>query len=72
MGELSESRSYVASYDWAVLHAGLEQNDAALQRLQQAVDERQPRVIWLKLDPAFEGLRGEKRFQDLIRRLELD
>jgi TolB-like protein/Tfp pilus assembly protein PilF len=72
MQELSESRSYVASYDWAVLHAGLAENDAALQRLQQAVDERQPRVIWLKVDPAFEGLRGEKRFQDLIRRLELD
>jgi tetratricopeptide (TPR) repeat protein len=72
MEKLSERRSYVASYDWAVLHAGLAENDAALQRLRQAVDEGEPRVIWLKLDLAFEAIRREKRFQDLIRRLELD
>lgn len=71
MEELSR-RSYVASYDWAVLHAGLAEKEAALQRLKKAVDEREPRVIWLKLEPAFEGFRKENRFQDLIRRLELD
>jgi TolB-like protein len=71
MEELSR-RSYVASYDWAVLHAGFAEKEAALQRLKQAVDEREPRVIWLKLEPAFESVRKENRFQDLIRRLELD
>jgi len=65
-------RRYVASYDWAVLHAGSAENDAALQRLKQAVDEREPRVIWLKLEPAFESVRNDRRFQGLIRRLELD
>jgi hypothetical protein len=45
---------------------------AALQRLKQAVEEREPRVIWLKVEPAFEGLRKDQRFQRLISGLELE
>jgi len=70
MKDLSR-RSYVASYDWAVLHAGSGETGAALQRLKQAVDEREPRVIWMKVEPAFDRIRDELRFQALIRRLSL-
>jgi len=66
------SRRYVASYDWAVLHAGLGDNDTVLRRLTRAVEEREPRVIWLKVEPSFEKVRGDDRFQALVHRLALD
>jgi hypothetical protein len=71
MEDLS-GRRYVASYDWAVLHAGAGASEAALQRLEQAVDAKEPRVIWLKVEPAFDGVRNDDRFQRLVHRLQLD
>ena len=71
MEDLS-GRRYVASYDWAVLHAGAGASEVALQRLEQAVDAKEPRVIWLKVEPAFDGVRNDDRFQRLVHRLQLD
>ena len=65
-------RRYVASYDWAVLHAGSGESESALQRLEQAVDAREPRVIWLKVEPLFDRVRNDDRFQRLIHGLQLD
>lgn len=63
---------YVAAYDWAVLHAGSGDDERALQRLEQAVDAREPRVIWLKVEPVFDCVRNDDRFQRLIQPLQLD
>jgi serine/threonine-protein kinase len=65
------SRSYVSPYDWAVLHTGLGDNDVALRYLRQALKERSPRAIWLNVEPAFDSLRQDRRFQSIIRRLGL-
>jgi DNA-binding winged helix-turn-helix (wHTH) protein/tetratricopeptide (TPR) repeat protein len=66
------SRCYVSSYDWAVLHTGLGENDVALRYLRQALKERSPRAIWLNVEPAFDSLRADRRFQNIIRRLGLE
>src|SRR6185295_988020 len=58
-------RSYVSPYDHAVLHTGLGATDDALRRLEQAMDERSPRVIWLNVEPAFDPLRGNPRFENM-------
>jgi TolB-like protein len=71
MEELSK-RCYVSSYDWAVLHAGLGEKDDALQYLRQALKERSPRVIWLKVEPAFDSLRGDRHFENMVLRLGLE
>lgn len=66
------SRGYVSPYDWAVLHIGLDENGVALRYLEQALKERSPRVIWLNVEPAFDSLRANRRFQNIIRRLGLE
>jgi len=71
MEELA-SRCYVSYYDWAVLHTGLGEHDRALRCLRQALKERSPRMIWLNVEPAFDSLRRDRRFRNIIRRLGLE
>jgi len=63
---------YISPFDRAVVYAGLRDTDRALDALERAVDDRSPRVIWLKTEPAFQGLRTHYRFEDLVRRLGLE
>jgi TolB-like protein/Flp pilus assembly protein TadD len=65
-------RCYVSPYDRAVLHTGLREKHEALRCLRQALTERSPRMIWLNVEPAFDSLRGDRRFQSIVRRLGLE
>ena len=70
MEELS-SKQYISPFDRAVVHAGLEDRDGALQWLEKAAEERVPDVLVLRLDPRLARLEGEPRFQALARRVGL-
>jgi len=61
--------SYVSPYDRAVVYAGMKDAGGALDCLEQALADGSPRVIWLKMEPAFQTLCTHPRFQALIRRL---
>jgi TolB-like protein/DNA-binding winged helix-turn-helix (wHTH) protein/Tfp pilus assembly protein PilF len=61
----------VSPYDFAVVHAGLGENDAALGWLEKGYEDRSTGVRWLKVEPIFAALHSEKRFQDLVRRVGL-
>jgi TolB-like protein/DNA-binding winged helix-turn-helix (wHTH) protein len=65
---LSEQR-YVAAFDIAIAFAGLGNNDAALELLGKAVEERSPRLLFLDVDPRFDGLRSDARFRELAKRI---
>jgi hypothetical protein len=65
-------RCYVSPYDRAVLHTGLGEKHEALRCLRQALTERSPRVIWLNVEPVFDSLRGNRHFQNIVRRLALE
>ena len=65
-------RCYVSPYDRAVLHTGLREKHEALRCLRQALTERSPRMIWLNVEPAFDSLRGDRQFQNIVRRLGLE
>src|SRR5947199_4411948 len=60
---LALSRAEVA---WA-----LGRTDDAFRWLERAADEREPRVIYLGVDPLYEPLRADPRFVALLRRLGL-
>lgn len=52
-------------------HAGLGETGEALDWLEQAFDERDPSLVWLKVHPRFDALRRELRFEALLARLRL-
>jgi len=53
----------------ARVYAPLGKKDEALTWLETAYSERAPFMIYLKIDPRFDDLRSDRRFQDLLRRM---
>jgi tetratricopeptide (TPR) repeat protein len=51
--------------------AGLGETDSAIAWLEKAVDQRDERVVMLKVDPHFDSLRSDPRFHNLLGRLGL-
>ncbi len=68
--EMSEHR-FVSAYDLALAHLGVGEKDRALALLGQAVEERAPRLEFLRIEPRFDGLRSDARFQKLMNRVGL-
>jgi TolB-like protein/DNA-binding winged helix-turn-helix (wHTH) protein/Tfp pilus assembly protein PilF len=68
MNESSKTR-YVSPFYVAMVYAGLHEDDNALAWLEKAYNDRSNAVIFLKVDPAFDGLRSNARFQALLTRL---
>ncbi|MBI3666757.1 MAG: hypothetical protein HY236_11145 [Acidobacteria bacterium] len=68
--DLSKSR-YVAPYDVAVVYIGLGDKDQAMEWLEKAYEDHSAWLLWVKVDPRFDSLRGEPRHRDLLRRMNL-
>ena len=69
--ELSET-TYVSPYHFALICTGLGEKDSAFEWLERAFDERTTRLpSELQCDPAFDGLRADPRFSDLVERIGL-
>jgi len=64
--ELS-ARRYVSPYWYAIAHAGLADCPRALDALDQASRERDVWLAWLNVEPRFDCLRSQPRFQYLLR-----
>jgi hypothetical protein len=73
LGELTAARrsSYVPPYRIATVHAGLGDAAAALQWLERGLDERDVRMVFLRVDPTWSALRRDPRFTTLLRRMNL-
>ena len=61
----------MSSVDLAVAYLGLGQTDSALALLEQGAEERSPRIAFLGVDPDFDSLRSDTRFQRLITKIGL-
>ena len=68
--ELSK-HEYVSPYTIAETNARLRENDQAFLWLDVAVQERDGRLTSLKVDPMFDRMRGDPRFQNLLQRVGL-
>jgi len=55
----------------ALVYAGLGEKDEAFRSLEKAIELRAPFVIVLKVDPRFDSLCEDPRFQNLLRRMNL-
>ena len=63
------ARSYVPSYYFALVHAGLGERDQALQYLERAYQERSTVLAYLRIDPRLQVLHDLPRFTALARNI---
>jgi len=70
LAELSKRR-HVASTCCALIHVGLGEKEQALAWLEKACDNRELSLSVLKIHPAYDDLRGEPRFQAILRQIGL-
>lgn len=59
----------ISAVDRAAAHSALGRTATALSLLETARDDRDPRLVSLRTDPVWDPLRGEHRFQELLRSL---
>jgi TolB-like protein/Flp pilus assembly protein TadD len=65
--EAATGGARVSPYHVAILYALLGDHDHALQRLQEAAERRDHWLVWVKVDPILDPLRGDARFEALAR-----
>lgn len=64
--KLKTTDKYVSPTELATLYIGLGDKEAALQSLERAYAERDPRLDELKVEPYFDSLRSDLRYQELV------
>jgi tetratricopeptide (TPR) repeat protein len=64
-----ESSGYVSPIDFAVIHVGLGETNAALDELDRAFDMRDAALVYLRTQPGLAPLRSEPGFQDILKRM---
>ncbi len=67
--EAISQHKYVASHDIAAIYAGLGEQSKAIAWLKKAYDERSYTVLQLEVEPEFDSLRSDPRFQDIVHRI---
>jgi TolB-like protein/Flp pilus assembly protein TadD len=60
----------VAPADFALIYLALDDKERALTWLRKAAAEAEPALLYLKVDPAYDGLRSDRRFKDLLKKIE--
>jgi len=65
------SQGHLRSYHVAIDYALLGDREQSLFWLEKAYTDRDSRLLYIALEPRFDHLRSDPRFQDLLRRLHL-
>jgi pentatricopeptide repeat protein len=73
LAELKERREkgYVPAGAFVIAYLGLDDKEAAFVWLERAYLEKSNILQWVKTNPVFDPIRGDPRFEDLIRRVGL-
>jgi eukaryotic-like serine/threonine-protein kinase len=67
--EVKERQIRIDEEQLAFVHLALDEQETALALLEQAVRERQPRLLWLAVDPRVDPIRSHPRFQAIAKQL---
>jgi DNA-binding winged helix-turn-helix (wHTH) protein/TolB-like protein len=68
--ERLSSQRFVTAYGVALVHAGLGEKEQAFAWLDRAFAERSHWLVWLRLDPRWKTLRGDRHFAELVERMK--
>jgi len=68
--QLSAARQ-ASPFDLALVHTGLGDVDRAMEALAAACRERHGLLVYLRIEPLWNPLRGDPRFDDLLRGIGL-
>ena len=71
LNNLARQNRHVSSFSRATICIGLGETDLAFKWLEQAYQERLWYLALLAVEPMFDRLRGDPRFTDLVRRMNL-
>ena len=82
-GNVNEARQFIAKaqtggggfaspYQLAMAHAAVGDADAAMADLKRSADAREGQIFYIKYDPAFDGIRGDRRFKNLMQEIGLN
>ena len=71
LSELQEraKREFIDPYYIAIIYLGLGEQDRAFDWLNKAYEERSYWLLWLRVEPKFDPLRSDSRYQSLVRRM---
>ena len=64
-------RGYVSSYNMALIYARLGDRNQALASLEQAYHDRDSNLTYVKVEPAFDDVRSDPRFQKIVQQLAM-
>jgi hypothetical protein len=69
--KLQTTKDYVSPGELAALYAALGDKDAAFASLDKAYAEHDLQLQFLKVDPSFDPIRDDPRYQELLRKVGL-
>ena len=61
--------SFVSPYNIALIYNGLEERNETIIWLERGFEEREPKMVFLKVEPKWNNLRSDPRFMDLMKRM---
>ena len=65
------SNQYVSPVDLALLYAQLGKRKETLALLEAGLRERNPDLLWIQCDPAYDFLHSDERYRSIIRKIGL-
>ena len=65
------NEKYVSPYLMALIYTGLDERDQAIGWLEKSYEARSSNMMFLKVDPKFDNIRSDPKFQDIERRVGL-
>jgi len=70
MKEHARLKRYISPFSVALLYAQMGEKNQALAWLEKTYEERNYRLLFIKVDARLDSLRSEPRFLDLVRRID--
>jgi len=67
INSIAKDGNYVGQSGIAAIYAGLGENEKAIQSLYRASDQNDGGMLWLRVDPRFDPVRSDPRFQEILR-----